>query len=175
MKIYLIGFMGSGKTTVGKRLATHCEYAFMDTDKLFETKHNCTIESYFERFGEDLFRKEEALLLRETASLENTVIATGGGTPCFHDNMDWMLSHGICVYLEMSPKALYNRLINSKLVRPLLQVETHNCASLLEIIQDMLSQREQYYKKATITVSGLDVDISGLHALIRQGINASMC
>ena len=160
--------MGSGKSTAGKRLAAHCGYAFVDMDKLFETKHNCSIESYFEQFGEDSFRKEEALLLRETASLENTVIATGGGTPCFYDNMDWMLPHGICVYIEMPPKALYNRLINSKSERPLLQ--THCNASLLEKIQNLLSQREQYYQKANITISGLDVEIEKLSMLICQNI-----
>ena len=169
MKIYLIGFMGCGKSTAGKRLATHCGYAFMDMDKLFETKHNCSIESYFKQFGEGLFRDEEALLLRETASLEDTVIATGGGTPCSHDNMDWMLPHGICVYLEIPPKALYNRLINSKSERPLLQ--THCNASLLEKIQNLLSQREQYYKKANITISGLDVEIEKLSEQIHQYAN----
>ena len=169
MKIYLIGFMGSGKSTVGKRLAAHCGDAFVDTDKLFETKHNCSIERYFKQFGEDLFRKEEASLLRETASLENTVIAAGGGTPCFCDNMDWISSHGICIYLEMPPKALYNRLINSKLERPLLR--THCNVSLLEKIQNLLSQREQYYKKANITISGLDVEIEKLSTQIYQYVN----
>jgi shikimate kinase len=157
MNIYLIGFMGCGKTTVGKRLAARCGFSFADTDKLFETKHNSTINSYFEQYGEEAFRKAEALILKETISLKNTVIATGGGTPCFHDNMDLMLSHGICVYLEMPPKALYNRLKNSKPERPLLQSD-----NLLENIQNLLSQREQYYKKAHITVSGLDFDMENL-------------
>ena len=149
--------MGCGKTTVGKRLATYCGFSFVDTDKLFEKKHNCSITSYFEQYGEDVFRKEETLLLKETLSLENTVIAVGGGTPCFHDNMDWMLSHGICVYLEMPPKALYNRLKNSKLNRPLLQTD-----NLLENIQNLLSQREQYYQKANIILSGLDIEVNKL-------------
>jgi shikimate kinase len=112
MKIYLIGFMGCGKTTVGKRLAARCGFPFVDTDELFEAKHNCSIGKYFEQYGEDLFRKEEAVVLKETASLENAVIAVGGGTPCFYGNIDWMLSQGICIYLEMPPKALYNRLKN---------------------------------------------------------------
>jgi shikimate kinase len=157
MKIYLIGFMGCGKTTVGKRLAAHCGYSFVDTDNLFEAKHNRSIESYFEQYGEDCFRQEETLLLRETLSLENTVIATGGGTPCFYDNMDWMLSHGVCIYLEMPPKALFNRLKNSKSERPLLQ-----SGNLLENIQTLLPKREQFYKRANITVSGLDVEIREL-------------
>ena len=161
--IYLIGFMGCGKTTVGKRLAARLGFLFADTDKLFEVKHNCTINHYFEQHGEDAFRKEEAIVLKETISLENTVIATGGGTPCFYNNMDLMLSHGICIYLEISPKALYSRLKNSQSERPLLQAD-----NLLENIENLLSQREPYYKKADIIVSGLDVDISKLKALIMQ-------
>jgi len=158
--IYLIGFMGSGKTTVGKRLAARLGFSFADTDKLFEAKHNCSISHYFEQHGEDAFRKEEAIVLKETILLENTVIATGGGTPCFHENMDLMLSHGICIYLEMSPKALYNRLKNSQSQRPLLQSD-----NLLKNIENLLSLREQYYKKAHITVSGLDVEIALLQGL----------
>ena len=161
MKIYLLGFMGCGKTTVGKRLASHCGFSFVDTDKLFEIKHNCAIEHYMKQYGEDLFRTEETLVLRDTLLLENTVVAVGGGTPCFHENMDWMLSHGICVYLEMPAKALFNRLKNSQSSRPLLQ-----SPSLLETIQTLLSQREPYYQKANITVPGLNVDITKLGELI---------
>ena len=155
---FIIGFMGSGKTTVGKRLASYAGFSFVDTDKLFETKFNCSINDYFEQYGEEAFRKEETLILKEINPLENRIVATGGGTPCFYDNMDWMLSHGICIYLEMPPKALFNRLKNSKSERPLLQTD-----NLLENIENLLSQREQYYKKAHITVSGLDVDIGGLY------------
>ncbi|MCL2131070.1 MAG: shikimate kinase [Lentimicrobiaceae bacterium] len=158
MKTYLIGFMGCGKSTVGKRLAAYCNCSFADTDELFETKLNRSINSYFEHYGEESFRKEESLILRGTASLENTVIAVGGGTPCFYDNMDWILSQGVCVYLEMPPKALLDRLQNSKSARPLLKTD-----NLLENIQNLLSQREPYYKKASITFSGLDVDISKLY------------
>jgi len=161
MKIYLVGFMGCGKTTMGKRLATYCGFSFADMDELFEAKHNCTINYYFEQYGEEAFRKEELIILKETISLENTVIATGGGTPCFHNNMDLILSHGICIYLEMPPKALYNRLKNSQSQRPLLQFD-----NLLENIANLLVQREPYYKKANIIISGLDVNISNLGRVI---------
>ena len=163
MKIYLIGFMGCGKSTVGKRLAAHCGFSFADTDNLFEVKHNCTVQTYIKYCGEEAFRIEETAILKETFSLENTVIATGGGMPCFQDNMDWMLSNGICIYLEMSPKALFNRLKNSKIKRPLLQTE-----HLLEDIQNLLSQRESYYQKANITVSGLYVEIGKLYEMAKS-------
>jgi len=168
MKIYLIGFMGCGKSTAGKHLATHCGFPFVDTDKLFEAKHDCSVETYFAIYGENAFRQKEALLLRETASMENAVIATGGGMPCFHDSMDWIRSHGISVYLEMPPAALCNRLKNSKIKRPILQAD-----NLLQDIEKLLPQREKYYKKAHITISGLNVDIPKLYATIRLYAEAS--
>jgi len=158
MKIYLIGFMGCGKSTVGKRLAARCGFSFADTDQLFEIKHNMSIENYFKQYGEESFREEETAVLEETFLLENTVIATGGGMPCYCDNIDIMLSHGICIYLEMSAKALFNRLKNSKLERPLLQSD-----NLLETIQNLLSQREPYYQKANIIISGLNVEVDKLY------------
>ena len=161
MKTYLIGFMGSGKTTAGKRLATRLGFSFVDTDKLFETEHHCSISEYFDLYEEEKFREEERKILHSTQSLQNTVIAVGGGTPCFYDNMDWMLSNGICVYLEMPPKALFNRLKNSKLERPLL-AGTKDFSLLQQTIQALLSQREPFYQKANITVSGLNLDIENL-------------
>jgi shikimate kinase len=172
MKTYLIGFMGSGKTTAGKRLATRLGFSFVDTDKLFETEHHCSISEYFDLYEEEKFREEERKILHSTQFLQNTVIAVGGGTPCFYDNMDWMLSNGTCVYLEMPPKALYNRLKNSKLERPLLvgaknlspssQAGTKNFSPLQQTIQTLLSQREPFYQKANITVSGINLDIENL-------------
>ena len=166
MKIYILGFMGCGKSTVGKRLAAYCGCSFVDTDELFSQRHNCSVKDYFDLYAEEKFRQEERKILHTTQLMENTVIAVGGGTPCFYDNMDWMLSHGLCVYLEMPPKALFNRLKNSKSERPVLQT-----GNLYENIQILISQREPYYQKANIAVSGLDVDILTLNELICQYVN----
>jgi len=147
MKIYLIGFMGSGKTSVGKRLSARLDFAFVDTDELFSKIHNCSITDYFNLHTEEKFREEERKILHQMQEMENTVIAVGGGTPCYYDNMDWMLSQGECIYLKMSPQALFHRLKNSRSERPLLQSD-----NLLEQIQTLLSQREPYYQKADITI-----------------------
>ena len=90
MKIFLIGFMGCGKTTLGRKLSKFLDYGFVDLDELTESKAGMTITQYFEEFGEAAFRDLEKTTLQETPFAENTVISTGGGTPCFSGNMDWM-------------------------------------------------------------------------------------
>src|SRR5476651_2201785 len=89
-RIFLIGYMGSGKTTLGRRLAARLGYEFIDLDQVFEEKEGITIAQYFTYYGEDAFRKEESAILKQTHYPEKAVISTGGGLPCFFDNMDWM-------------------------------------------------------------------------------------
>ena len=163
MKIYLIGFMGCGKSTIGKRLATRCGFDFVDTDELFSAVHGCSVKDYFDLYSEEKFREEEQKILYQTQQMNNVVISVGGGTPCYQDNMQWILSNGIVVYIQMSANALHSRLANSKTERPLLQtVETRNATSLLETIQNLLSQRKNIYNKAHIIVQGLDFDMENL-------------
>jgi len=87
--IFLIGFMGCGKTTLGRKLAARLGYEFMDLDHIFEAQAGMTIAQYFSSFGEDAFRKLESEVLRQTRYPPNAVVSTGGGLPCFFDNMDW--------------------------------------------------------------------------------------
>ena len=163
MKIYLIGFMGCGKSTIGKRLAARCGFDFVDTDEVFSVVHGCSVKDYFDLYSEEKFRKEEQKILYQTQEMDNVIISVGGGTPCYQDNMQWILANGIAVYIQMSANALYNRLVNSKSERPLLQtVETRHATSLLETIQNLLSQRENIYNKAHIIVQGLDFDMGKL-------------
>lgn len=154
--IYIIGFMGSGKSYTGKRLAHRLACSFTDLDTLFEDKYHFTIPDFFDRFGEDAFRKIEHGLLQSTEGLTDTVISTGGGTPCFHQNIDFMNANGITIYLKMHPGQILQRLIQSKRPRPL--VKNLSGDALEQQVNSLLAQREPYYNEAHITV-----DISHLN------------
>ena len=152
-KVYLVGFMGSGKTTLGKKLARRLGYSFYDTDKAFEHRYKTSIDLFFTKYGENLFRELEYKLLLETFSLENTVIATGGGTPCFFDSMELINRLGISVYIELTPEAIFDRLIKAKKRRPLLIHKTAD--EIKTFIETTLGEREQFYRLAKITFNGI--------------------
>lgn len=150
--------MGCGKSTIGKKIASYYGYSFIDTDDLFEKKHQCTISDFFASCSEKKFRQEEQKILYQTGNLDNIVIATGGGMSCFESNMQWMLQQGIVVYIEMLSLALYNRLINSKKERPLLA----NKENLQTEINSLLAQRENIYRKAHIIIPGINFNLENL-------------
>lgn len=155
MKIFLVGFMGSGKTTIGRKLAQSLRYDFVDLDKLIENKTGMSIAAYFKEHGEDQFREMERDVLQRTAYAEKTIIATGGGAPCYFNNMDWMKSEGKVVYISMDPKALANRLKHSKNERPL--IKDLSFEELVDFISDKLASRDLFYKEADFMVSGIDL------------------
>jgi len=121
MKIYLIGYMASGKTRLGNQLAELTGYRFMDLDEVFEERYRLSVFDFFEKYGEAAFRQIEQKLLVETEKLDRTVIATGGGTPCFFGNMDFIKRHGISIYIRMTVPELAERLQQVKKKRPLLK------------------------------------------------------
>lgn len=149
-RIYLIGYMGTGKTTLGKRLADAYGYNFIDLDHYIQEKYNKTISQLFNEFGEDHFRSIENKVLQEVSTLENVIIAAGGGTPCFFDNMEIINNSGKSVYLKTTPDALHRRLSlpEHKLKRPL--ISNKNNDELLEFITENLRKREPFYSKAQI-------------------------
>lgn len=150
--------MGCGKTTIGKRLASRLGVAFLDTDEMFSVVHGCSIKDFFQLHTEEFFRREETNILRQTETMAHLVVATGGGMPCFEDNMQWMLSNGIVIYVEMSPLALYSRLVDSKTERPLLS----SSDNLKEDIAKLFTQRASVYKKAHISVNGINFNMNDL-------------
>jgi shikimate kinase len=150
--------MGCGKTTIGKRLASRSGFDFLDTDTLFSTTHNCSINDFLTLHTEEIFRMQESEILYQTESMDNLIVATGGGTPCFFNNMQWILSHGITIYIQMHPLALYHRLVNSKTKRPLL----FSSPDLKKDIETLLLQREPVYQKAHISVNGINLDVEKL-------------
>ncbi len=146
--IFLIGFMGSGKTTLGKHLAQALDWSFVDLDQHIEEQEQTTIAALFENLGEAGFRRLERFHLHNFALHHHLVLACGGGTPCFLDNMDWMLRRGLTVYLRFSPEDLYHRLRNATDARPLLR--NKNEKALMDFIEQKLTERSPDYERAAI-------------------------
>ena len=152
MLLFLLGFMGSGKTTIGKKLANTLHYAFIDLDAAFEQRHSISISDYFQRYGEAQFRNEEQQLLHTTLHLQDTIISLGGGTPCHFDNLQQIKQAGFTIYLKLSPTSLVQRLANSPTPRPL--VAGKSLPELQAYVETTLQQREPYYQQADLIVKG---------------------
>jgi shikimate kinase len=160
MNVYLIGYMGSGKTTVGRGLARKLGYTHLDLDDFFEQSYKITVTDFFSKYDEQAFRAIESTLLKKTPELKNHIISTGGGTPCFFDNMDIINENGLSVYLKMSPKSLFDRLKKAKRPRPRIQ-NLSGERLYNRIIQDLQS-RETYYNRAQVIVKGESIDLDTL-------------
>lgn len=155
--IYLLGFMGSGKTTVGQGLAKALDYAWEDLDKIIAIRNERSVRDIFQTYGEAFFRKEEASVLRNTALENKKVISCGGGTPCFHHNMRWINEHGLSIFLNVAPEILYQRLRKGKEARPLLQGKSPE--ELMQFIRNKLAERRDYYEQAHIVIEQLEEDL----------------
>lgn len=164
MRIYLIGFMGCGKSSLGRRLARKIDYPFIDIDRLLEEQSGMKVEDIFKAHGEDVFRNMEQKALHATLDYDDAVIATGGGTPCFFDNMDFMLTHGKTVYLRMDVTSLAHRLEASSHVRPLVQGLYGK--ELVGFIRERLKEREQWYLRSNCIVKGETVKSSHIVSLL---------
>ncbi len=152
-RIYLIGYMGAGKTTVGRLLAERLGFRFIDLDKYIENKYFKTISSLFAERGETEFRKLEQKALYEVSEMEKVIVATGGGAPCFFENMNLMNISGTTVYMMVAPEELSRRLLVSKTVRPIIAGKTPD--ELASFISRHLAERELFYKKAHIVYETL--------------------
>lgn len=166
MKIFLIGFMGSGKTTLGKKLARRMGFDFIDLDNFIEQKESLSVPEIFAAHGEDRFRQMEADNLRLLEVLQNVIISTGGGAPCFYGNMEWMNMHGLTVYLKMSPESLYTRLTASKKQRPLLHQKPKE--ELLDYIAQTLEKRKVFYESCKLTIDAAGLKARELERSVRE-------
>ena len=155
--IFLIGFMGSGKTYWGKIWAQKKGLDFYDLDEIIEEKEGRSIATIFEKEGEDYFRKIETEALHTFSEKDNCIIACGGGAACFNDNIRWMNENGTTVYLAASPQYILSRVKEEeKGKRPL--INKLNEAELLFFIEQKLKERELFYKQAKIILSVANVN-----------------
>lgn len=148
MRIYLIGYMGSGKSTLGNKLAREMGLTFVDLDKYIEERNCKTVPQLFADLGEPGFREKERKALEEISEFTDVIIATGGGAPCFYDNMELMNRTGITVFLDIHPSVLAERLQKSKTERPLIHGKSRT--ELIRFIDESLKLRIPFYSKARI-------------------------
>lgn len=165
MIIYILGSMGSGKSTLGKPLAKMMGYKFIDLDDYIEECEGKKIHQIFEEMGETAFRQIERKALIDTSKSEGDyVISTGGGTPCKGDNMEIMNDSGLTIYLKLDSGVLASRLVKAKRVRPLLA--GLDLEGIRAKIDSLLIDREPFYSKAHITVEGFCLSTKDLHTII---------
>lgn len=159
MKIFLIGFMGCGKSTKAKQLASRLNCPVIDLDAVIVVEQGKTIAEYFAENGEAAFRKLESETLKNYDYPETCIVATGGGLPCFFDNMEWMNANGQTVYLQMTPPQLVSRLHNRE-KRPLLKGMDDE--QLLAFVEMKLAERNAFYTRAQHVVNAFDLDVEEL-------------
>ncbi len=167
MNIFLIGFMGSGKTSVGWRLSQRLGYYFLDMDQQIEKEERCKISQLFKEKGESFFRQLETQLLSRLVSLQNTVVSTGGGIVTTEGNLEIMKRIGKVVYLKLSPEAVYQRL-KYDTSRPLLQTE-----NVEEQIRALLEKRESLYAQANSIVGVQDRSVNQITSQIIHSLGSA--
>ena len=165
MNIYLVGFMASGKTTLGGQLAELLGMHYIDMDEYVEQQTGKTIRQIFVTQGEEHFRKLENEILLELINKDGLVVATGGGSPCFYNNMEAMNAKGITVYIKVSVAELVNRLADSKIDRPLLWGKSVD--ELTAYINEMLRLRDPFYSTAKLIITSDEPSAEAIAAEIR--------
>lgn len=166
--VYIIGFMGSGKTTAGRKLANFLEWNFIDLDEEIIRQEGKTISAVFADSGEEYFRKIESATLRDLNLTKDTIVSVGGGAPCFPGNIGYMKETGLVVYLKKTPEQLISRLSRDRGKRPLLREIPEG--GLLDFIREKLNGREEFYNKADLLITGMDTDIPGLAAKVSYAL-----
>ena len=166
-RIFLIGFMGSGKSTIGTKLARRLGYQFVDMDHLIEETSGMTVPGIFSELGEEIFRKWEHDILQELCTRERVVISTGGGAPCHGSMMQTMNEHGTTVYLKLTPGVLKDRLLRSRTERPLIKGKSES--ELEEYITALLAEREPFYSQANLVVDGRNLSADTLVSHLEPG------
>lgn len=163
---FLIGMMGSGKSHWAQKISAAYGIEWVDLDAEIENKTMMTIREIFETEGEEWFRKKEQEVLHELTAIKNMVIATGGGAPCFHGNMEWMNKHGITIWIDETVEVLAERLTKEKDHRPLIKSlsddELHN------FLTKKLAERTPYYSQATHRLQGNKIALRSFAEILQQ-------
>ena len=155
-RIYLMGYMGSGKSTLGKRIATTIGYRFIDLDKAIEEHSQLSVAELFKQMGEAYFRQVETEVLRKISTTTKVIVALGGGTPCSMENLEIIRATGSSIYIKIPPRGLQNRLLHSKTIRP--KIQGIKGDDLLEFIEKELKIREPFYSQANMIIDGQNYD-----------------
>ena len=168
MRIFLLGFMGSGKSHWGRLWAAAHNFNFIDLDEELEKHEQKTVAAIFETRGEDYFRQKETILLRSLTAQSNSIVSCGGGTPCFFDNMAWMNKNGLTIFLEATTQFILKNIKNEKDKRPLIKEKSD--AELLLFIDLKLKERQPYYSKAKIILPAADLNIDSIKKVIELSL-----
>lgn len=147
--------MGCGKSTLGRALASMLSYSLVDLDTFIENKYFKTIPQIFANEGENEFRIKERFALEEVSRFENVIVSTGGGAPCFFDNINLMNNSGVCIFLDVNKELLIERLFNSKIERPLVKGKSQ--VELSEAIDELMLKRRPFYEKAGYILKGKEI------------------
>lgn len=168
--IFLVGLPSSGKTTLGKQLARHIRYRFVDTDVLIVKEEGMSINDIFAQKGEPYFREAEAKILRAIRPDSKLIVATGGGVPYFHDNMDYIKENGISIFLDVAPEEIVDRIQrHSSNDRPTYQKQD---TQLLENLQQKYRDRLPFYSQADFTLKGDKLHIKQLLNVLQKVVTA---
>ena len=165
MVIFLVGFMGCGKSTVGRRLAAAGGYNFVDLDEVVAEKAGMSIPEIFATQGEEAFRKLEREAIEQLSLQDRTVVATGGGAPCYGDNMRLMSDRGTTVYLKMSARKLSQRLLHVRVPRP--KIAGLGPEELFDYVTTLLAEREPIYMQSRIVVDCDDCQVATVAGRLR--------
>ncbi len=157
MRIFLLGFMGCGKTTIGKKVANKLQIHFIDMDDYIVKKEKNSINEIFARYGEEVFRQKEQEALHDMFNINNVLVATGGGAPCFFDNILQLNKHGKAFYLKVSPQVLSKRLWSIKAERPLIKDKTPD--ELNAYVAKTIAYREQFYNQAQYIIDTSEMSV----------------
>lgn len=158
--------MGCGKTTIGRTLASALKLTFIDLDTFLEERYFRTIPQIFAEEGEAGFRLKERKVLEEVSAFDDVIVATGGGAPCFFDNMELMNNAGFCVFLDVDIDSLVGRLIHARTERPLIKGKSRK--ELQEYIEGMMEKRRPFYEKARYILQGAEILPDQLIGLVRS-------
>jgi len=158
-RIYLLGMPGSGKSTLSKQLAKEINYHFFDLDEWIVQDERNSISEIFAIKGEEYFREIERKALLHSLTLQKTVIATGGGTPCFYDNMQVIKSNGFSIFLDVPLEVIAQRVSKEIKTRPLLNTDNKE---VIEQLIEKYNHRLPFYRQASLTISGANLSVKDI-------------
>ena len=170
MRLYLIGYMASGKSTIGRKIAKRTELPFFDTDKMVEEAEGAAVADIITYAGEEYFREAERRALEQTAEVENAIISTGGGLPVWGDNQAWIAEQGMSVYLKRTPEQILSRLSpHGRQKRPKFRGKSDE--ELLRFMHEHLAEREPIYEKADMVIDCEEVSDEEIVEKLSQVFN----